>query len=108
MLSRDPEFIAKFKDKHAIPEEHLPRERRRMEIRKDLETPKQIAFSVLMIVIGLVPFRIVLNHGWGSFWLVILVLMVAGWVAAGIGERFFRGIANRRLAKEFYPENWYR
>jgi hypothetical protein len=106
---KDPERLASFKAKWAIPAHNVPRERRRMEIRKQLET-KQIIVGTLLVVpwifVGIILRDLELfgpktvANFWGMVIGTLIVMLSASWSV----DKVFRRIKNRRLEAEFPSE----
>jgi hypothetical protein len=104
---QDPKKVSWFKEKHGIPEKEIPRERRRLEIRKQLESKQGIAtvfFAVPWLFIG--P---LIRDLFGPITVANLAAMVIGtgvvFMISWWGvHRVFRRIENRRLEAEF-PAN---
>jgi hypothetical protein len=104
---KDPEYLASFKAKWAIPAHNVPRERRRMEIRKQLEFKRGIAAGLctvpwiflILIVRDLIGAETV--AAFCGMAVALAIILIGSWWCV---DRVFRRIENRRLESEFPSE----
>jgi hypothetical protein len=101
---KDPERLASFEAKWIIPADNVPRERRRMEIRKQLEFKRAVAGGlchVPLIFLGFIIADLIGARALPAFCgmgvAVTIVLIGSLWCV----HRVFRRIENRRLESEF-------
>jgi hypothetical protein len=101
---KDPGYLASLKAKWAIPAENVPRERRRMEIRKQLQFKEGIAgggISVCLLFSAIIMRDLVGATTFASFFglavVTVTIMMFCWW---GV-DKVFRKIEKRRLESEF-------
>src|SRR5207244_1034163 len=101
----DAESIARFPREWVIPEQEVPRERRRMEIRRELVWPKQIAIAILcsVSIIGGFVVRDVIGARTVANTIAVATATTLLLVTTVFGlQRLFRKLENRRLENDTF------